>query len=332
MGKVTHDWKRWTQMRDWYVSLVRSQCYAHSDSALLEGAELVNKIPQTDRLTFMTNKKFNMSMLGPCLALGVNQMIVDQDSSFFETTQSVLLDLISQTVQQLPDTHQIFQPLKPMEKDSYWEKLIIVLGDSEVYYSLVTLCRALAQYLLSLPKIPQSFHIRQENEVDIMKFVVMSVEAVSWHFVQEPVPLSVDLQAVLECCCLTLQQPGLWNLVASAEYVTQACSLITCIRFIIEAVAVQPGEQLLSPERKKDSSSEDQEGDEVDSGVQGAVFIKTACTMMSEMVDSLQTVLLFGHKRNNNIAAFLTPVLRNIIVSLARLPAVNSYTRVPPLV
>lgn len=67
-------------------------------------------------------------MLGPCLALGVNQMIGDQDSSFFETTQSVLLDLISQTVKQLPDTHQIFQPLNPMEKDSYWEKLILVLG------------------------------------------------------------------------------------------------------------------------------------------------------------------------------------------------------------
>lgn len=317
---------------DWYVSLVRSQCYTHSDSALLEGAELVNKIPRADRLAFITNKKFNMSMLGPCLALGVNQMIADQDSSFFETTQSVLLDLISQTVQQLPDTHQIFQPLKPMEKDSYWEKLIIVLGDSEVYYSLVTLCRALAQYLRSLPKIPQSYHIRQENEVDIVKFVVMSVEAVSLHFVQEPIPLSVDLQAVLECCCLTLQQIGLWNLLASAEYVTHACSLISCIRFIIEAVAVQPGEQLLSPERKKDSPSEDQAGDEVDSRVQGAVFIKTACIMMSEMVDSLQTVLLYGHKRNGNIAAFLTPVLRNIFVSLARLPAVNSYTRVPPLV
>ncbi|XP_040191278.1 huntingtin isoform X2 [Rana temporaria] len=317
---------------DWYVSLVRSQCYTHSDSALLEGAELVNKIPQADRLTFITNKKFNMSMLGPCLALGVNQMIGDQDSSFFETTQSVLLDLISQTVKQLPDTHQIFQPLKPMEKDSYGEKLIIVLGDSEVYYSLVTLCRALAQYLRSLPKIPQSFHIQQENEVDILKFVVMSVEAVSLHFVQEPIPLSVDLQAVLECCCLTLQQIGLWNLLASAEYVTHSCSLITCIRFIIEAVAVEPGEQLLSPERKKDSSSEDQAGDEADSRVKGAVFIKTACTMMSEMVDSLQTVLLYGHKRNCNIAAFLTPVLRNIFVSLARLPAVNSYTRVPPLV
>lgn len=50
------------------------------------------------------------------------------------------------------------------------------------------------------------------------------------------------------------------------------------------------------------------------------------------MVECLQTVLALGHKRNNSIPAFLTPVLKNIIVSLGRLPLVNSYTRVPPLV
>lgn len=163
----------------------------------------------------------------------------------------------------------------------------------------------------------------------MVKFVVMSVEAASWHFVHEQVPLSVDLQAVLDCCCLTLQQPVLWNLLASAEYLSHACSLVSCTRFIIEAVAVKPGEQLLSPERKKNSSPDETGADELESG---AAFLRTACVMMSEMVDSLQTVLLFGHTRNGNIAAFLTPVFRNLIMSLARLPIVNSYTRVPPLV
>ncbi|KAG8591293.1 hypothetical protein GDO81_000117 [Engystomops pustulosus] len=317
---------------DWYASLVRSQCYSHSDSALLEGAELVNRIPSAERLPFMVSKEFNLSLLAPCLSLGVNLMLADQDSSFFETVRSVILDLISQSVQQLPDGHQLFQPLQPIDGSSYWEKLSLVLGDADVYHSLVTLCRALAQFLLSLPKIPPSFHINQDKEVDILKFVVMSVEAVSWHLVHEQVPLSVDLQAVLDCCCLTLQQPTLWTLLASAEYMTHACSLISCTRFIIEAVAVKPGEQLLSPEQKKNTSSDEAAEDDGESGTPGAAYVRTACVMMSEMVDSLQTVLLFGHMRNGNIAAFLTPVFRNIIISLARLPIVNSYTRVPPLV
>uniref|UniRef100_A0A803WEB9 Huntingtin n=1 Tax=Ficedula albicollis TaxID=59894 RepID=A0A803WEB9_FICAL len=192
--------------KDWYVSLVRSQCYIKSDSALMEGAELVNRIPHN---------------------------------------------------------------------------------------------------FLLLP-------------------------ALSWHLVHDKIPLSVDLQAALDCCCLTLQQPSLWNLLSSAAHVTYACSLINCIRFIIEAVAVEPGNQLLSPERKN-TSKPLSEG-EIDSNVQKTKHIIAACEMIAEMVECLQTVLSLGHKRNSSIPAFLTPVLKNIIISLARLPLVNSYTRVPPLV
>lgn len=60
--------------------------------------------------------------------------------------------------------------------------------------------------------------------------------------------------------------------------------------------------------------------------------VTKACEMVAELVECLQTVLALGHMRNSNIPAFLTPVLKNIIISLARLPLVNSYTRVPPLV
>lgn len=61
-------------------------------------------------------------------------------------------------------------------------------------------------------------------------------------------------------------------------------------------------------------------------------YITAACGMVAEMVESLPSVLALGHKRNSSTPAFLTSVLKNIIISLARLPLVNSYTRVPPLV
>lgn len=41
--------------QDWYVRLVRSQCWTRSDSALLEGAELVDRLPPEDMGAFMTN-------------------------------------------------------------------------------------------------------------------------------------------------------------------------------------------------------------------------------------------------------------------------------------
>ncbi|NXN67164.1 HD protein, partial [Himantopus himantopus] len=317
--------------KDWYVSLVRSQCWIKSDSALLEGAELVNRIPQPDLNSFMTSKEFNLSLLAPCLSLGMNEISRDQKSSFFETARRVTLDHVSTTVQNLPANHQVFQPLLPTEPSAYWKKLNDIFGDEVMYQSMMTLCRALAQYLLLLSKLPAALRVPPDKEDDILKFVVMSVEALSWHLMHDQIPLSIDLQAALDCCCLTLQQPSLWNLLASAVNVTYACSLINCIRFIIEAVAVEPGNQLLSPERRKNTSKGLSEG-EVDSNAQKNKHITAACEMVAEMVECLQTVLALGHKRNSSIPAFLTPVLKNIIISLARLPLVNSYTRVPPLV
>nr|XP_027311409.2 huntingtin isoform X2 [Anas platyrhynchos] len=317
--------------KDWYVSLVRSQCCIKSDSALLEGAELVNRIPQPDLNSFMTCKEFNLSLLAPCLSLGMNEISRDQKSSLFETSRRVTLDHVSTTVLNLPANHQVFQPLLPTEPSAYWKKLSDIFGDEVMYRSVMTLCRALAQYLLLLSKLPTGLRVPPDKEDDILKFVVMSVEALSWRLMHDQLPLSIDLQAALDCCCLTLQQPNLWNLLASAVNVTYACSLINCIRFIIEAVAVEPGNQLLSPERKKNTSKGLNE-DEVDSNAQKNKHVTAACEMVAEMVECLQTVLALGHQRNSSIPAFLTPVLKNIIISLARLPLVNSYTRVPPLV
>lgn len=317
--------------KDWYVSLVRSQCCIKSDSALLEGAELVNRIPQPDLNSFMTCKEFNLSLLAPCLSLGMNEISRDQKSSLFETSRRVTLDHVSTTVLNLPANHQVFQPVLPTEPSAYWKKLSDIFGDEVIYRSVMTLCRALAQYLLLLSKLPTGLRDPPDKEDDILKFVVMSVEALSWRLMHDQLPLSIDLQAALDCCCLTLQQPNLWNLLASAVNVTYACSLINCIRFIIEAVAVEPGNQLLSPERKKNTSKGLNE-DEVDSNTQKNKHVTAACEMVAEMVECLQTVLALGHQRNSSIPAFLTPVLKNIIISLARLPLVNSYTRVPPLV
>lgn len=94
-----------------------------------------------------------MSMLSPCLSLGVNQIRGDQDSSFFETTQSVLLDLISHIVQQLPETHHIFQPLTPIEKDSYLEKLVMVLGKSSCLntFNEVVWAYSKLMYIFAIP-------------------------------------------------------------------------------------------------------------------------------------------------------------------------------------
>ncbi|CAO2640214.1 Htt [Lemmus lemmus] len=285
--------------KEWYLQLVRSQCWTKSDSTLLEGAELVNRIPAEDMNDFMMNSEFNLSLLAPCLSLGMSEIATGQKSHLFEAARGVTLDRVTSVVQQLPAVHQVFQPFLPIEPTAYWSKLNDLLGDAASYQSLTILARALAQYLVVVSKVPAHLHLPPDKEGDIVKFVVMTLEALSWHLIHEQIPLSLDLQAGLDCCCLALQVPGLWGLLSSPEYVTHACSLIHCVRFILEA---------------------------------NPSYITSACEMVAEMVESLQSVLALGHKRNSTLPSFLTAVLKNIVISLARLPLVNSYTRVPPLV
>ncbi|XP_026341829.2 huntingtin [Ursus arctos] len=320
-----------TPDKDWYLRLVKSQCWTRSDSALLEGAELVNRIPPSDMSTFMMNSEFNLSLLAPCLGLGMREISGGQRSPLFEAARLATLDRVTGLVQQLPAAHHVFQPFLPVEPTTYWSKLNDLFGDAVLYRSLTTLARALAQYLLVFSKLPSHLHLPPEKERDTVKFVVMTLEALAWHLIHEQIPLSLDLQAGLDCCCLALQLPSLWSVLSSPEMVTHACSLIHCVRFVLEAVVVQPGDQLLSPERRRNTPKASRE-DEVDSNTQNPAYITTACGMAAEMVESLPSVLALGHKRNSSTPAFLTSVLRNIIISLARLPLVNSYTRVPPLV
>lgn len=121
---------------------------------------------------------------------------------------------VSSTVQQLPAVHHVFQSDLPAEPAAYWSKLNDLFGDAALYQSLTTLARALAQYLVVVSKLPSHLHLPPEKEKDTMKFVVATLEALSWHLIHEQIPLSLDLQAGLDCCCLALQLPGLWSVVS----------------------------------------------------------------------------------------------------------------------
>ncbi|XP_070712459.1 huntingtin isoform X1 [Pempheris klunzingeri] len=316
--------------KEWYVALVKSQCCLRGDVSLLETTELLTKLPPADLLNIMSCKEFNLSLLCPCLSMGVQRLARSQGSLLLETALQVTLEHLAGVTGSLPVPHQSFLP--PSQPQPYWNQLGDVYGEPGYYPRVLSLCRALSQYLLSMSQLPSSLHIPSDKEHLITTFTCTAIEVVVWHLLQDHLPLSVDLQWALSCLCLALQQPCVWNKLSTPEYTTHTCSLIYCLRLIIAAVAVSPGDQLLHPEKKKMKAERDGEGDQVDSAHADHMFEWQACEIMAELVEGLQSVLALGHGRNSAFPAFLTPTLRNIIISLSRLPLVNSYTRVPPLV
>ncbi|KAI1887694.1 hypothetical protein AGOR_G00192950 [Albula goreensis] len=323
-----------TANKDWFVLLVKSQCFQRTDAALLETTDLLTKLPQADLSGLMASKEFNLSLLSPCLSVGVQRVSRGQGSVLLETSLQATLDRASGLLQLLPVLHQPFLP--PSDPDPapsvYWDKLSDIYGEPGVYQMVVSLSRALSQYLLALPTLPSALHSPSDKQVLIIKFTTMALEVLTWSILQDQAPMSLDLQSVLCCCCLALQQPSLWALLASVPYVSRTCSLIQCVRLLVYAVAVEPGDKLLRPGRSRTSREGDAEEDQVDTASTDSLCVKRACEVMAELVESLQSILALGHPRNSRIPGFLTPTLRNIIISLARLPLVNSYTRVPPLV
>uniref|UniRef100_A0A7N9AWD1 Huntingtin n=1 Tax=Mastacembelus armatus TaxID=205130 RepID=A0A7N9AWD1_9TELE len=300
--------------KEWYVALVKSQCCLRGDVSLLETTELLTKLPPTDLFNIMSCKEFNLSLLCPCLSMGLQRLARGQGSLLLETALQVTLEQLAGVTGSLPVPHQSFLP--PSQPQPYWEQLAEVYG---FYPRVLSLCRALSQYLLSVSQLPSSLHIPPDKEHLITTFTL-------WHLLQDHLPLSVDLQWALSCLCLGLQQPCVWNKLSTPEYTTHTCSLIHCLRLIIVAVAVSPGDQLLHSEKKKTKAGRDADSDQVDS------MYSDPCEIMGELVEGLQSVLALGHHRNSVLPAFLTPTLCNIVISLSRLPLVNSYTRVPPLV
>ncbi|XP_035515683.1 huntingtin isoform X4 [Morone saxatilis] len=316
--------------KEWYVALVKSQCCLRGDVSLLETTELLTKLPPADLFNVMSCKEFNLSLLCPCLSMGVQRLARGQGSLLLETALQVTLEQLAEVTGSLPVPHQSFLP--PSQSQPYWDKVADVYGEPGFYPRVLSLCRALSQYLLSVSQLPSSLHIPSDKEHLITTFTCTATEVLVWRLLQDHLPLSVDLQWALSCLCLALQQPCVWNKLSTPEYTTHTCSLIYCLRLIIVAVAVSPGDQLLHPEKKKTKAEREAEGDQVDSAHAEHMFEWQACEIMAELVEGLQSVLALGHHRNSAFPAFLTPTLRNIVISLSRLPLVNSYTRVPPLV
>ncbi|XP_054599920.2 huntingtin isoform X3 [Nothobranchius furzeri] len=314
--------------KEWYVALVKSQCCLRGDVCLLETTELLTKLPPPDLLSTMSCKDFNPSLLCPSLSVGLQRLTRGQGSLLLDTALQVTLEQLAEVTGSLPVPHQPFLP--PPEPQPYWNHLGGVYDDPSFYPKVLSLCRALSQYLLGVGQLPPSLQIPPDKEQLITTFTCTAAEVVAWQLLQDRLPLSVDLQWALSCLCLALQQPCVWNKLSTPEYTTYTCSLIYCLHHIITAVAVSPGNQLLRPEKKQKHG--DAEGDQVDLGHASNECEWRACEIMAELVEGMQSILSLGHPRNSSFPAFLTPTLGNIVISLSRLPLVNSYTRVPPLV
>lgn len=74
-------------------------------------------------------QEFNISLLAPCLGVGVQEISGGQKSALFEAAREATLDRVASAVQPLPAAHQAFPPSLPAEPTAYWSQLNDLFGN-----------------------------------------------------------------------------------------------------------------------------------------------------------------------------------------------------------
>lgn len=74
-------------------------------------------------------QEFNLSLLAPCLGLGLREISGGQRSPLFEAARAATLDRVRVVVQQLPAVHRALQPFLPVQPTAYWGKLGGLFGE-----------------------------------------------------------------------------------------------------------------------------------------------------------------------------------------------------------
>lgn len=163
------------------------------------------------RVNRQPSQDFNLHLLCPCLSVGVQRLTRGQGSLLMEKALQVTLEQLAEVTGSLPVPHQSFLP--PPQPQPYCNQLgdvygeiscwvktgiccsqtfshkarlfffylcifscLFFLGAPCFYLKVLSLCRALSQYLLSISQLPPSLHIPSDKEHLITTFTCTATE------------------------------------------------------------------------------------------------------------------------------------------------------------
>ncbi|XP_056004424.1 huntingtin-like isoform X2 [Ostrea edulis] len=323
--------------KDLFMSIVKYQCFSpHSNPR--ECGLLLHKLEYADMLAIMMTKEFSLDILSECLTLGAQYTLIKSTDSvtvldsegnqvlqepvtdnLFQASQLTLTRHVNYVINLLPVPHQILTFSSFVVKESrYQEKMNDIFLDVSWRDMIFSLTKTLNCYLQAMSGLPWKPDIPVESHCDICKFSVLCMELLCWMFHNDILPTSEQLNTCLMCTSVILQTQQLSAVIGQKDHVSWVASIASCIYQVFLSLVLIPGDKLVTT--SQESFEEPSSQNEL------SVIVK-ACDQISELVQ----YLLFS-KASHSIPHFVDCHLTTIIISLARLPALNSYARTPSLV
>ncbi|ESO95031.1 hypothetical protein LOTGIDRAFT_160793 [Lottia gigantea] len=326
--------------KDFYSDVVKDQCFS-IDPNVRECAFLLQRLDYADVLAITMTKEFCLEILDECIALGAYRSIVrynrDKEAlpisfkpeptidELFQAAQLTMFRHINNIINHLPVPHQLLSYSRRQTSKNlrYYDRIEDLFTDCTWFDMNFDLATSLCQYLVCIRRFPWPATVPQEAVSDICRFCVLCLEMISWQLHHNQMPTSEQLQTCLECVALVLQNKDFTNIIGHSDSSTYVSSITSAVYQLLSSLVVLPGEKVyLLPNKDRLDEQEDDESS----------HLITSCDQISELLQCLKTRLRPKSSETQKLPEFLSSPIRNIVTGLARLPLVNSYARVPPLV
>ncbi|XP_067133027.1 huntingtin isoform X2 [Centruroides vittatus] len=320
--------------KEWYLNWVREQCFSVSPS-LQECAQLLSKLSYEDALSVMTAKEFHIPVLEYCLELAIQitvsshtkgSPVINSRTVIAESTEcpmyiaakTTLLQHITHLTGLLPQPHQAFlfhYNGNKQKLTKHHSQLIGIFSDNAFLDILFQLIPVVTYYLETLSQLPEHQEVPVDSLEDIARFSILSTEAIRW-MLESNQRISPEYQYLsMKIMEAALKDTNVSFVIGLSSHITWISSAVSSVYHLVKHL--QRKEDLPSVPFQKFSQSDNNDD----------IVAQQACIQMSELVKWLED----NDGNIKGVSEFIAEPLKSVIIGLARLPLVNSFTRTPPI-
>lgn len=216
----------------------------------------------------------------------------------------------------------LFQVYKVTGRDSttsetkYSHKVTEIFSDDTFFAFLYNTITPVTSYVDSIPTLP-SIKIPDNNFEDMTKFAVICLESLNYLITVEKNNLNINfIDCAVTCATTIFKEVHLCSILALDTHISWLCSAVNSIYKLVEYLLSEDEPLPCVSKHNLKSTLDNLE----------TVSAGHACCQLSVLVAWLEKT----HGRAVNIPRFLYRSIRSIVVSLSRLPLVNSYILIPP--
>ncbi|XP_030750206.1 huntingtin isoform X2 [Sitophilus oryzae] len=300
--------------KKWFLSQIQKQ---YSDGRLRkENAKVMEKLEYNELTTFMSSRDFDKVILRDCIEAGIRILRDEQlkeEPPILKASVNCILKDISVIIDGSCNNHEVFKIVEP--HSSYAKQILESFNEDNFAALLFDLNASLTILMRSLSDLP-TLQLSDIDAENIAKFAVLSLEYLRFVISKDESALNINcLDVIITSSNEILKQSQFSNYLGLDNNISWLCSAIDVLYYIVTYL-LRHEEPLPSIEtnlvRSDTENSETKEA-------------RDAC-------HSIYTLIQWLYKTQSsdiNIPRFLFEPLRSLVVSLSRLPLVNSYNLVP---